>query len=528
MPRIVRDIQLLVNDDDDHLYGYRLSDGTEVRIGSSQPDNAAAVVGAAGVAVPRDAVYMLGDSNTMRNWFSFVTTSATSKSGNQATWGMGSQVYIARVGGRVRVVGNDNDLDGFATISAMTATSITLDYGYTVEGLTQDATVTIAVADLASDTGWGLLSKAMLALDGYPVTFVNCGRGGDTASQMLERISEVPDGARCTVHFGSNDMASVAAGTTTQAQRVAEGLALLDALRAKRCQIDILSPIPFTTGLSTVSASEANAIAYLKEMRRVEIAYATRYSDQCRFVDLWTALKNSGTDYADTGVLSSDDKIHLAPKGAWLWADTYVTATAGTWKTGRQSFPLTAADGLDGGGSSYINNPMFEGSGGTAQSNIAGGSVVPTSWIANANGGTATLTQVARSLGGNDINVSWVVSGSTQMQITQNLDSSVLGKTVRASVEIEHVSGGDTYGHYFAAVVQFSHGGQTRTVSFPRHALPQAWGGQWPKVGERYRFESEDFTIPADATSVQMRVLAQAQSAGTLVFKVGCPDIRGA
>lgn len=47
MPRIVRDIQLLVNDDDDHLYGYRLSDGTEVRIGTSLPDNAAAVVGAA-------------------------------------------------------------------------------------------------------------------------------------------------------------------------------------------------------------------------------------------------------------------------------------------------------------------------------------------------------------------------------------------------------------------------------------------------------------------------------------------------
>ena len=47
MPRIVRDIQLLVNDDDDdHLYGYRLSDGTEVRIGSSRPENAAAVVGA--------------------------------------------------------------------------------------------------------------------------------------------------------------------------------------------------------------------------------------------------------------------------------------------------------------------------------------------------------------------------------------------------------------------------------------------------------------------------------------------------
>lgn len=46
MPRIVRDIQLLVNDNDDHLYGYRLSDGTEVRIGTSRPDNAAAVVGA--------------------------------------------------------------------------------------------------------------------------------------------------------------------------------------------------------------------------------------------------------------------------------------------------------------------------------------------------------------------------------------------------------------------------------------------------------------------------------------------------
>lgn len=46
MPRIVRDIQLLVNDDDDHLYGYRLSDGTEVRIGTSRPDNATAVVNA--------------------------------------------------------------------------------------------------------------------------------------------------------------------------------------------------------------------------------------------------------------------------------------------------------------------------------------------------------------------------------------------------------------------------------------------------------------------------------------------------
>lgn len=45
MPRIVRDIQLLVNDDDDHLYGYRLSDGTEVRIGTSaDTDGAAAVV----------------------------------------------------------------------------------------------------------------------------------------------------------------------------------------------------------------------------------------------------------------------------------------------------------------------------------------------------------------------------------------------------------------------------------------------------------------------------------------------------
>ncbi len=56
MPRIVRDIQLLVNDDDDHLYGYRLSDGTEVRIGTSRPDNAAAVVGAAGIVsmVPAD------------------------------------------------------------------------------------------------------------------------------------------------------------------------------------------------------------------------------------------------------------------------------------------------------------------------------------------------------------------------------------------------------------------------------------------------------------------------------------------
>ena len=65
MPRIVRDIQLLVNDDDDHLYGYRLSDGTEVRIGSSQPDNAAAVVGAAGRSGAN--VLIIGDSISFQN-----------------------------------------------------------------------------------------------------------------------------------------------------------------------------------------------------------------------------------------------------------------------------------------------------------------------------------------------------------------------------------------------------------------------------------------------------------------------------
>lgn len=67
MPRIVRDIQLLVNDNDDHLYGYRLSDGTEVRIGTSaDTDGAAAVVG---VGSPRGGTaYVMGDSLGVNNW----------------------------------------------------------------------------------------------------------------------------------------------------------------------------------------------------------------------------------------------------------------------------------------------------------------------------------------------------------------------------------------------------------------------------------------------------------------------------
>lgn len=74
MPRIVRDIQLLVNDDDDHLYGYRLSDGTEVRIGTSRPDNASAVVGAAGIPIAQadlstttgvaDTLYEISDGDS--------------------------------------------------------------------------------------------------------------------------------------------------------------------------------------------------------------------------------------------------------------------------------------------------------------------------------------------------------------------------------------------------------------------------------------------------------------------------------
>lgn len=507
------------------------ADGNPVDLllpGAAGRGGAAAVADAAGIIPRWNKVYLLGDSNTMRMWYSFTATAASGVSGTTATWAMGSQSYIGRVGGRVRVVGNDNDLDGFAVVSAMTATSITVDYGYSVVGLTQDATVTIAVEELGSDTGWAHLAQAMLALDGYDVEFINVGRGGDTASDMLGRLDEIPDGSLVAVAFGSNDMASVAAGTTTQAARVAEGMALIAALRAKQCRLVVQSPPPFTTGLSTVSASEANAIAYLKEMRKQERLYVQQHVDQCRFADVWTALKSASTDYAATGVLSSNDNIHLAPKGAWLWADEFVSAITGLLKTGQRFSPATAADGREQGGPSYIKNPMLLGTGGTKQSNIHASSVVPDSWIANANGGTATITQSARELGGNDFDVSWVVSGSTQMQLTQNLDASVLGKTLRASVELEHVSGGDTFGHYLAAVVQFSHGGQTRTISFPRHALPQSWGGQWPKAGQRYRFESVPFTIPADATGAVFRVLAQSQSAGTLAFKVGCPDLEDA
>lgn len=76
MPRIVRDIQLLVNDDDDHLYGYRLSDGTEVRIGSSQPENAGAVVGSAGAPRRDGRLLLFGDSQVERDWLTTATDTA--------------------------------------------------------------------------------------------------------------------------------------------------------------------------------------------------------------------------------------------------------------------------------------------------------------------------------------------------------------------------------------------------------------------------------------------------------------------
>lgn len=79
MPRIVRDIQLLVNDNDDHLYGYRLSDGTEVRIGSSRPDNAAAVVGEGARAIGAQRLNTTG-SPPYKQWVELLSC------GNAALW----------------------------------------------------------------------------------------------------------------------------------------------------------------------------------------------------------------------------------------------------------------------------------------------------------------------------------------------------------------------------------------------------------------------------------------------------------
>lgn len=92
MSRIVRDIQLLVNDDDDHLYGYRLSDGTEVRIGTSQTENAAAVVGAAGGLVRRNTIVYLGDSQTSRSEFS-AGTATLAMNLSWKTWFEGFSSY---------------------------------------------------------------------------------------------------------------------------------------------------------------------------------------------------------------------------------------------------------------------------------------------------------------------------------------------------------------------------------------------------------------------------------------------------
>jgi hypothetical protein len=65
MSKITRDLQWLT-DDDGHLVGYRLNDGQEVTIGTTRPDNATAVVGAADVVSTVPADY-LDDAVTVSN-----------------------------------------------------------------------------------------------------------------------------------------------------------------------------------------------------------------------------------------------------------------------------------------------------------------------------------------------------------------------------------------------------------------------------------------------------------------------------
>jgi hypothetical protein len=478
---------------------------------------------AAGFRAPDNEVVAFGDSFTMRNGLVLYPSAFVGAVGDEATWTTAANSYRAPAESAARIVGNGaSALNGAVVVVDHTSTTITLRYPYDVTGLVGGASPTIALHALRGDTGWFNYARGLFRMQGVSADMsLNLGVGGDTAALMLDRVAEVPRSARVAVLFGANDMGPVASGAKTHTAALSDARMLVEALLDNGNSLDLISPIPFVAGLSSVSVNENAAIAFLKSLRALLKGCEQRYPDAVIFSDAWAATKDSSTDYAAAGMIASD-KIHPTPKCAAAIAAQYVTDTAGSWKKQSIYVSLSTSDGFEAGGPSLIKNPMLEGTAGVAGGGVSG--FVPDFCSITRVGGTVSLARIDRDRGGQDLEITWVTTGATTMEFSQDLDASVVGLKLRAALEIETISGVDE-AHYMLPMIEFSVGGVTRHLMLLRHQHTYGQGGRWPPAGTRYRFESDVAAIPADASNPKFRLVLANGAAGTHILKIACPDV---
>lgn len=486
------------------------------------------------VAAADNEVLLVGDSMTARHDHYHIS-SAGSVSGTDLTLTITSGTSStgqAITGSRCRVTGaTSSALNTWATVLSMNGTSLVIRYDFDLTGLTP-GTPTAWLQAIRGDGGYFNHVMALHRMQGINTNIIeNQGVAGDDFSEMLARYStDIAPYLPCRVALfgGFNDAVQVAAAANKpakQAELLLAARTLIEQILATGSTIDLISPIPFVSGAAGVTA---DSVAVLKAFRAQNQGYANKYPQRVRFVDAWEAVEDADTGYAVAAYLFTTDKIHPVIAGAQAIADAYVTATAGTWLKGGVFASLSNDDDYSNGGLNCVVNPMFEGAGGSHSGGTWTAGDVPDSWVVTVgtNGvmNNATLTQ--RSQGGYDYNFDFQPTGASNVKLSQDITGNGVKGTSRrrCSVEIE-VSGTVVNTQYLNAAIEIVDGGVTQHILVNRHFAATATGATWPKVGTRYRFESNEFDIPATATSVAFRVFAQVNAAGTYAFAVGCPQV---
>jgi len=349
------------------------------------------------------------------------------------------------------------------------------------------------------------------------------GKPGGTIQNILdEGLSRAiaSPARRVAVMIGLNDLSD--ASPETVDATIARLESLYTQLLAAGKLVDAFTITPLNSGYSTAATATPN-ILLVNAYIRGKCANTPRMT----LVDAYTALKNDTDNYAETGMLLTDN-IHFSPLGARLVGEAYYAAIASSLTDQTQRSVLSAADAyVDAASWNLLVNPLFTGSAGTAGSSVTG--PVPDGWTVERNTGTVTciVTQQAHPSGyGNDIQIAHTTTGASQYNIViQDITARVaVGDRLTWGAEMQTVD--VTAGQYIKSMLEITVGGVVYHAAVGDRNVTFATGEVWPPAGERINLLSPEITIPAGTTSVRYILRSNAGAVGQMTSRWGRPFCR--
>lgn len=479
-------------------------------------------------------VFLLGDSQTMRNFRAFGAASA-SVSGTDLTISVPSGSALPPIGSYVRII---NETDAAVNIDvpvvSCTATTVVVRYPFDVTGRVS-ATVGGAFYAIGGDTGYWNYAEAELAALGYPIEVVrSAGDGGDTLYQIRQRIeTEIAPYAvpgDIVVFMGGVNGAGSTANNTPDATTKLDQCTASNVVRELGAIFDRLLELGVTVHASTIT--QAQASTYWDTSPSVGLAntieangYIRGRALSERFLrcfDSWMAL-GSGS-YASSDIESAG--IHFLVSGAEKVGQRYVDDCLADYRKGSYRRVLSTSDAYVNSSSwNLLTNPSFAG---------ATGTTAPTGWTASLGGGTNSLTLAARSDGiGNDLTIAKSHTSANAATLSQDITAR-LSAGNRIVFGSEYETGAGSEGHYFSISLEVDVGGVTYSYRIGNNYFSYAQGGRMPPTGVRRFFEIYNavnlggrigVVIPAGFTAARFIYRLQLGASGSCAAVVSRPQV---